>query len=103
MSAEGTPRVVQVYCRLELVIPDPDAVTDRAAARLGEADIDWSTEPQTRDEAIAEMRADLLQSVAGLLDVDAAVADLPGVELRGARWWAEPGPPSDRFEPGFGA
>ncbi|MFI5838619.1 hypothetical protein ACIA8K_02720 [Catenuloplanes sp. NPDC051500] len=99
---EGTPIVVQLYCRFELVVPDPDAVTRHAVARLREADIDWPTESQTLDEAAAEMRTDLLQSLAGLLDPDAAVHDMPGVEIRGGRWWAESGPGSERFEPGFG-
>lgn len=92
---------MQVYCRVEVVVRDPGAVTALAEQRLRAAAIDWPSERDTLQEAAAELRADLLQSVAGLVEPDGLLDGVPGVELRRARWWAERGAPSPRFQPGF--
>lgn len=97
----GEPVVMQVYCRFEVVIDDPDAVADLAVQRLRDADIDWSSEQDTVEEAAAELRADLPQSLASLVDPDGLLADVTGVRVRRGRWWAEPGEVSPRFQPGF--
>ncbi|MEV4759442.1 hypothetical protein AB0J86_30715 [Micromonospora sp. NPDC049559] len=97
------PVVLQVYCRVEVTVDDPDAVLERAAQRLGEADIDWSQESDTLDEAVAELRGDLVQAVASLVDPVGLLTDVPGAEMRNGRCWAEVGAPSERFQPGFGS
>jgi len=95
------PVVFQVYCRLEVVVEDPAQVTEVAVRRLREADIDWSAECDTLEEAAAELQVDLPQVLASLVDPDAMLAGVPGVDTRGGRLWAEPGAPSPRFHPGF--
>ena len=94
---DAKPIVVQLYCRLEVVIDDPGAILDLATHRLREADIDWSSEEDTLAEAVDEMRGDLAQSLASLMDPDGLLASVPGVEVRRGRYWAEVGPPSARF------
>ncbi|MGC5018739.1 MULTISPECIES: hypothetical protein [unclassified Micromonospora] len=95
--------IVQVYCRLEVTVDDPDAVSELAGQQLRTADIDWSSERDTVEEAVAELRGDLAQSLASLVNPDRVLEGVPGVEVRRGRWWAEVGPPSERFQPGFGA
>ena len=95
--------VVQLYCRFEIKVDDPEAVFEAAERELRSADVDWPGEQETLDEAVAELRGDLAQSVAGLVDPDRVLAGVPGLEVRRGRWWAEVGPPSERFQPGFGA
>ena len=56
---KGEPVVMQLCCRVEVVVDDPIAVGDQAVRRLREADIDWSTEPDTVDEAVAPLPARL--------------------------------------------
>ncbi len=51
--------------------------------------------------AVADLRSDLEQSVAGLVDPDRVLADVPGMAVRRGLWWAEIGVPSERFQPGF--
>jgi hypothetical protein len=93
--------VLQVYCRIEVVIDDPAAVAQRAIEALREADIEWSTEQDTLPEAIADIRDDLSQALASLIEPDRMLEGVPGIQVRGGRWWAEPGPPTERFNPGF--
>ncbi len=93
--------VVQLYCRFEITVDDSDAVFEVAEQRLRSANIDWSSEQDTLEEAVAELRSDLTQSVASLVDPDRVLVDVPGVEVRRGRWWAEIGAPSERFQPGF--
>ncbi|WBB68634.1 hypothetical protein [Micromonospora sp. WMMD812] len=97
---KAEPVVVQLYCRLEVQVGAPDAVVELAVRRLREADIDWSAEPDTLDEAIAELRGDLPRALAGLVDPDGPLAGVPGVEVLRGRCWAEIGAPSERFRPG---
>jgi hypothetical protein len=59
--------------------------------RLREADIDWSTEPDTVDEAAAELREQLAEALAGLVDPDRLLADVSGAHARRARWWGRAG------------
>ncbi|WBB77689.1 hypothetical protein O7606_15565 [Micromonospora sp. WMMD882] len=99
--AEAKPVVVQLYCRFEITVDDADRVFEAAEQRLRSADIDWSSEADTLDEAVAELRGELARSVASLVDADRVLADVPGIEVRRGRWWAELGAPSDRFQPGF--
>ena len=94
--------VLQVYCRIEVVVDDPRAVAERAVHDLRDADIDWSVEQDTLEEAIAEIRGDLSQALASLVDPDRMVEGVPGVQVRSGRLWAELGAPDERFNPGFG-
>ncbi|AEV83485.1 hypothetical protein ACWT_2957 [Actinoplanes sp. SE50] len=98
---EREPIVMQVYCRVKVVVDDPAAMTEVAVRRLREADIDWSAEADTLAEAEAEMRTDLPQALSSLVDPAALLAGVPGVEISGGRWWAEPGEPAPGFQPGF--
>ena len=101
MTGEGRT-VMQVYCRIEVVVDDPMAVAKRAVQELRDADIDWSVEQDTLAEAIAEIRGDLSQALASLVEPDRMLEGVPGVQVRGGRSWAEPGAPDERFNPGFG-
>ncbi|MFI7214075.1 hypothetical protein [Micromonospora maritima] len=84
------PVVVQVSCRVEVVVDDPDAVTALAERRLRQANIDWTDEPDTLDEAAAALRADLPSALADLVDPERLLVDVPGVRFRGAHCWATP-------------
>lgn len=97
----GEPVVMQVYCRVEVVVDDPAAVAELAVQRLRDADIDWSRERDTVEDAAAELRADLVQALASVVDPERMLIGVPGVEVRRGRWWAERGGPSARFQPGF--
>ncbi|RKF22936.1 hypothetical protein [Micromonospora globbae] len=98
---EAKSIVVQLYCRFEITVDDSEAVFEAAERRLRSANIDWPSEQDTLEEAVAELRSDLEQSVASLVDPDRVLADVPGMEVRRGRWWAEIGGPSERFQPGF--
>ena len=80
---------VQLHCRLTVTVADPQAVTALAVRRLREADIDWSAEDDDLETAAAELGGDLLNALAGLVDPERMLADIPGVELRGAHVRAE--------------
>jgi len=99
---DSEPIVVQVYCRVEVVVEKPAALLDHAERELRDADIDWANEPDTLREAVDELRGDLAGAVASLVDPERMLAGVPGVEMRGGRYWAEVGPASERFQPGFG-
>ncbi len=92
---------MQVYCRVGVVVDDPAAVAELAVQRLREADIDWPSEQDTVENAVAELRTDLVQALASVVDPDRMLDGVPGVEVRRGRWWAERGAPSPRFQPGF--
>ncbi|GIF68369.1 hypothetical protein Ais01nite_64040 [Asanoa ishikariensis] len=92
---------MQVYCRVEVLVRAPAAVAERAVRELTGADIDWSAEPDTLAEAVAELRTDLPQALGSLLDPHRMLSDVSGVEFRGGHLWVEPGAPSPRFLPGF--
>ena len=85
------PITVQLHCRLTVTVHDPGAVTDLAVRQLRDADIDWSAEEDDLETAAAELKADLLNSVAGLAEPDQLFAGIPGVTVDGGRVWAEPG------------
>ncbi|GIJ47245.1 hypothetical protein Val02_41310 [Virgisporangium aliadipatigenens] len=77
---------MRVHCQIEVLIDDPERVHDLAERQLRDANIDWDAEQDTLEEAVAEMRGDLAQAVASLVDPEGL---LPGFEVRGGRWWAE--------------
>ncbi|MEV4704985.1 hypothetical protein [Actinoplanes sp. NPDC049316] len=95
------PTTVQIYCRLTVTVHDAEAVTNLAVERLRAADIDWSAEEDDLQTAADELKADLLNSLAGLAEPDRVLAGVPGVTARGSRVWAESGEPDPRFQPGF--
>ncbi|WDZ86046.1 hypothetical protein [Micromonospora cathayae] len=99
MTDDPSSRTVQLYCRIEVLVTDPDAVTGRAVAELRAADVDWSTEEDDLDSACAELRDSLTTSLASLADIGRVVDDVPGVEFRGGICWAESGPPREPFPP----
>ncbi len=94
------PVTVQIYCRLTVTVHDPGAVTDLAVQQLRRADIDWASEEDDLETAAAELQADLLNSLAGLVEPDQLVTGVPGITTGGARVWAERGGPDPGFEPG---
>jgi hypothetical protein len=96
------PVTMQVYCRLEVVVHDPDAVTGLAARELREADIDWSEEEDDVESAVEELKNNLRESLASLANPHRILDGLPGVEVRSGWVWAEPGKAHPRFRPGFG-
>ena len=99
---DTSPIVVQVYCRVEVRIDDPEAVLAAAEADLRNADIDWSREEDTVEDAVAELRGDLAMSLASLVQPYAMLTEVPGIALEAGALWAEVGPPSQRFRRGFG-
>ncbi|MFI6782348.1 hypothetical protein [Micromonospora sp. NPDC050276] len=97
MDEQWTPVILHLYCRVDVVVTDPAAVTAHAVADLRAADIDWSTEEDDLDTAAEELRADLTTSLASVADIGLLVDDIPGVEFRGGHCWAESGPVRDAF------
>jgi hypothetical protein len=98
---EAQPIKVQLYCRLEVVVYDPEAVTNLAAQQLREAKIDWSEEEDDVETAVGELKADVVQSLAGVADPHRMLNGVSGVESRDGRMWAELGDAHQRFQPGF--
>ncbi|MET8229246.1 hypothetical protein ABZS77_01015 [Micromonospora sp. NPDC005298] len=95
MDETRAPVTLHVYCRIDLVVTDPAAVTAHAVGELRSADIDWSTEDDDVETATAELRTDLHLSLASVLDLSRIADGVPGVEFRGGRCRAESGPPRD--------
>jgi hypothetical protein len=95
------PIVMQVYCRVEVVVDDPAAIVELAVRRLRDADIDWSRERDTFEDAADELRSNLTQALAGVVNPERILDGVPGAEIRRGRWWAERGAPSAAFQPGF--
>ncbi|MFI9640348.1 hypothetical protein ACIG87_09790 [Micromonospora sp. NPDC051925] len=98
MTTEGS-RVLQLYCRVEIAVTDPAALTDHAVAELRAADIDWAQEQDDLPSAIAELRSDLADALGSVVDLGRVVDGLPGVEFRGGLCWAETGPRREPFGP----
>lgn len=88
---------MHIYCRVEVIVSDPAAVTGHAVADLRAADIDWSTEEDDLESAVEELRSDLASSLADLADISRLAEGIPGVEFRGGLCWAEQGPARDPF------
>lgn len=82
------PIVVQIHCRIEVVVDEPGRVAALAERRLLNADIDWAHEPDTAEEAAAELHADLALALAGLVEPEHLLTGVPGVRFRGAHCWA---------------
>ncbi|MFF0231642.1 hypothetical protein [Micromonospora sp. NPDC005254] len=93
MFEQPTPVTMHLYCRVEVIVTDPATVTARAVADL--ADIDWSTEEDDLETAAEELRTDLPDSLASVVDIGRLVEHIPGVEFRGGLCWAEQGPARD--------
>jgi hypothetical protein len=96
------PITMQVYCRLEVVVHDPEAVTSLAARELREADIDWAEEEDDVESAVEELKANLRESLASLANPHRMLDGTTGVEVRSGWVWAEQGKAHPRFRPGFG-
>ncbi|WP_410810602.1 hypothetical protein [Micromonospora sp. 067-2] len=97
MDEQSAPLTMHLYCRVDVVVTDPAAVTGQAIAELRAAGIDWSAEEDDLDRAADELRADLPSSMASVVDISGLVGDVPGVEFRGGLCWVEPSPPRDAF------
>ncbi|MEV7329957.1 hypothetical protein [Micromonospora sp. NPDC093244] len=63
MDESRTPVTLHVYCRIDVLVTDPEAVTAHAVAALRSGDIDWSTEEEDVDTATTGLRSDLVGSV----------------------------------------
>ncbi|WP_431916732.1 hypothetical protein [Micromonospora wenchangensis] len=101
MTTDGDPgsRRLQIYCRIDVTVTDPAALTDHAVAGLRAAEIDWAREEDDLASASAELRGDLTRALASVADVTRVVDVIPGVEFRGGVCWAEAGPPRAPFAP----
>jgi hypothetical protein len=77
------PITVEIHCRLTVTVDDPDVITELAVQQLRAADIDWAAEEDDLETAAAELRADLLNSLAGLAEPDRMFDGIPGVDVRG--------------------
>ncbi|XVV10104.1 hypothetical protein ACQP2X_35400 [Actinoplanes sp. CA-131856] len=82
------PVTVELHCRLTVRVDDPAAITALAVQRLREADIDWDDEDDDLETAVAQLSADLLNSLASLADPDGLLASAPATEVTGAHVWA---------------
>ena len=73
----SAPLTLHLYCRVDVLVTDAEALADRAVAQLRDADVDWSTED------------DDLESAARTSGVAAAgpVASAPS-------WWRATGTPT---------
>lgn len=97
MNEQLAPVIVQLYCRVEVVVTDPAAVTGRAIADLRTADIDWSAQEDDLETAVEELGSDLVTSLAAVVDISQLGNGVPGVEFRGGLCWAEQGPAREPF------
>ncbi|MEU5938963.1 hypothetical protein ABZ807_07190 [Micromonospora sp. NPDC047548] len=86
----SAPRALQLYCRVEVAVTDPAALTAHAVAQLRAADIDWSREEDDLDSAAAELRADLTGALGSVADISRIIDGVPGVEFRGGAGRAGP-------------
>ncbi|MER5701765.1 hypothetical protein ABT023_07375 [Micromonospora sp. NPDC002296] len=93
------PLTLQVHCRAEVVVTDPEALVAYAVADLRDADIDWSQEEDDLDTAVEKLRADITSCLASAVDPGVLVEGVPGVEFRGGLCWAESGPAREPFHP----
>ncbi|MFJ6196887.1 hypothetical protein [Micromonospora sp. NPDC092111] len=93
------PRVLQLYCRIEVAVTDPAALTAQAVAELRAADIDWAREADDLPSAVAELRADQHLALGSVVDIGRIVDDVAGVEFRGGHCWAESGTRREPFGP----
>ncbi|WP_433653340.1 hypothetical protein ACQP2C_15210 [Micromonospora zamorensis] len=99
MDQQSAPVTMHIYCRVDVIVTDPTAVTRQAVAELRAADIDWSTEEDDLETAVEELRSDLAASVSDLVDISHFAEGIPGVEFRGGLLWTEQGPVRDPFPP----
>ncbi|MGC5285749.1 hypothetical protein [Micromonospora sp. DT231] len=97
MDVPPEPVTLHLYCRVDVVVTDPAAVTGHAVAELRSARIDWSSEEDDLDTAAEELRGDLTASLASVVDVTGLVDEIPGIEFRGGHCWAESGPVREGF------
>ena len=95
------PLIMQIYCRLEVAVTDPEAVAKLAGQQLRDAEIDWSRREEDLEEAVHQLEHDLTQALACVIEHDRMVEHLPGVEPRGGLAFTTFGKPDDRFRPGF--
>ncbi|MET8090040.1 hypothetical protein [Micromonospora sp. NPDC005220] len=97
MDEQSAPLTMHLYCRVDVVVTDPAAVTGQAVAELRAADIDWSAEEDDLDTAVVELRANLAASLASVVDISRLSDGVPGVEFRGGLCWGEQSPPRVAF------
>jgi hypothetical protein len=95
------PLIMQIYCRLEVAVNDPDVVAKLAGQQLREADIDWSRKEEDLEEAVHQLESDLQEALACVVEQNRMTEHLPGVEPRGGLVFTAFGKPDDRFRPGF--
>jgi hypothetical protein len=75
------PLIMQIYCRLEVAVNDPDVIAKLAGQQLREADIDWSRKEEDLEEAVHQLESDLQEALACVVEQNRK--------------------PDDRFRPGF--
>ncbi|UWZ38464.1 hypothetical protein Drose_09590 [Dactylosporangium roseum] len=95
------PLIMQIYCRLEVAVTDPEVIGKLAGRQLREAEIDWSRREEDLEEAVHQLESDLTQALSCVVEHDRMIEHLPGVESRGGLVFTTFGKPDDRFRPGF--
>src|SRR5258705_11089355 len=93
------PLIMQIYCRLEVAVTDPETVAKLAGQQLREADIDWSRREEDLEEAVHQLESDLTQALACVIEHDRMIEHLPGIEPRGGVAFTTFGKPHARFGP----
>ena len=96
----SAPLTLHLYCRVDVLVTDAEALADRAVAQLRDADVDWSTEDDDLESAAGELRGSITESLGAVADISRLIAGVPGVEFRGGWCQAEPGPPREIPAPG---
>ncbi|WP_176921730.1 hypothetical protein [Micromonospora sp. WMMB235] len=96
----STPFALHLYCRVDVLVTDAEALTDRAVAQLRDADVEWRTEDDDLESAVGELRGSVADSLGAVVDIGRLIEGIPGVEFRGGWCRAEPGPPREMPAPG---
>ncbi|MDX5460174.1 MULTISPECIES: hypothetical protein [Micromonospora] len=91
----SAPLALHLYCRVDVLVTNAEALTDRAVAELRDADVDWSTEDDDLESAVGELRGSVADSLGAMVDISRLIEGVPGVEFRGGWCRAEPGPPRE--------
>ncbi|MET9299459.1 hypothetical protein ABZX66_09055 [Micromonospora aurantiaca] len=96
----SVPLALHLYCRVDVLVTDAEALADHAVAELREAEIDWSAEDDDLESAVGELRGSIADSLGAVADISRLIEGVPGVEFRGGWCRAEPGPPREIPVPG---
>ncbi|WP_036346144.1 hypothetical protein [Micromonospora sp. CNB394] len=96
----AAPLALHLYCRVDVLVTDAEALADHAVDELRDADVDWSAEDDDFESAAGELRGSIADSLGAVADISRLIENVPGVEFRGGWCRAEPGPPREIPAPG---